>query len=407
MHNGENIEGATEATYTKDNCTLEDGGNYSCVVSTGETCSKESSPFGLKVYTLECYTDGVARYDFVREGTAMKGSVQVTLANNKQYEFKINAGGGPEFFFGNNGTINADISNWTFEKDNNNVKLNSGLGGTFVFTIDYTDNGNVPKISVTYPRKTIYMKCGSSWCDASPTFFVHTWGNGDYDAKLIQHSCANDVYVAENVPAYNSHLVFTRQKPGSTEIAFNGDNFWNQSVDITIGTNDLFTCTGWSDNKGTFSSGTYTPATYSITFNGNGNTGGSMTNVTGITCSEDRTLAENGFTRTGYTFAGWATSDNGEKVYDDKATISNITSNITLYAKWNAITYNITYEGLEGATHSNPATYTIESETITFTNPSERTGYTFAGWNPTSIEQGSTGNKTVTSNFSINTSFLI
>lgn len=80
----------------------------------------------------------------------------------------------------------------------------------------------------------------------------------------------------------------------------------------------------------------------------------------------------------------------------------------TFYTKWTAHTYNLTYEGLEGATHSNPATYTIETATITLTNPSARTGYTFTGWTCggdaiTTIAIGSTGDKTITANWSINT----
>ena len=79
----------------------------------------------------------------------------------------------------------------------------------------------------------------------------------------------------------------------------------------------------------------------------------------------------------------------------------------TFYTKWTAHTYNLTYEGLEGATHSNPATYTIETSTITLTNPSARAGYTFTGWTCggdaiTQIAVGSTGDKTITANWTIN-----
>lgn len=82
-------------------------------------------------------------------------------------------------------------------------------------------------------------------------------------------------------------------------------------------------------------------------------------------------------------------------------------SGATFYAKWNAHTYNLTYEGLEGATHTNPATYTIETSTITLTDPSARTGYTFTGWTCggdaiTTIALGSTGDKTITANWTIN-----
>ena len=64
--------------------------------------------------------------------------------------------------------------------------------------------------------------------------------------------------------------------------------------------------------------------------------------------------------------------------------------------------YSITYNGVEGATNPNPASYTIESEAITLDTPT-RDGYTFAGWFDnagftgsavTTITAGSTGDKT-------------
>lgn len=105
-------------------------------------------------------------------------------------------------------------------------------------------------------------------------------------------------------------------------------------------------------------------------------------------------------TKEGYDFAGWYTDEKLTKPATAGATISD---NTTLYAKWTPTTYDITYEGLEGATNSvnNPATYTIESETITFVAPGERAGYDFAGWSPASIAKGSTGNKTVTAQWTI------
>ncbi|MBB6462791.1 leucine-rich repeat protein [Flammeovirga kamogawensis] len=50
----------------------------------------------------------------------------------------------------------------------------------------------------------------------------------------------------------------------------------------------------------------------------------------------------------------------------------------TLYGKEAIIEYDINYPN-EG-THTNPFTYTIESETIIFKNPTDSLGYTFAGW---------------------------
>ena len=131
-----------------------------------------------------------------------------------------------------------------------------------------------------------------------------------------------------------------------------------------------------------------------VTLNPNGGSG-TMDNVT--TENGTLTLSECTFTRDGYTFAGWAISEEGEALYEDKDVIDNWdANNTTLYAQWTPIEYQITYEGLEEATNGdNPNTYTVESETITFEKPGERVGYTFKGWNPEIIEAGSTGNVTI------------
>lgn len=80
----------------------------------------------------------------------------------------------------------------------------------------------------------------------------------------------------------------------------------------------------------------------------------------------------------------------------------------TFYTKWTAQEYAITYEGLEGASNTNPTNYTIETTTITLADPGSRTGYTFTGWTCggdaiTQIAIGSTGDKTITANWSLNT----
>ena len=55
------------------------------------------------------------------------------------------------------------------------------------------------------------------------------------------------------------------------------------------------------------------------------------------------------------------------------------TGDRVITAKWNVVTYTITYEGVDGVTHSNPTSYTIE-DTITLHDPGERDGYKFNGW---------------------------
>ena len=97
--------------------------------------------------------------------------------------------------------------------------------------------------------------------------------------------------------------------------------------------------------------------------------------------------------RKGYTFNGWNTTP---------ATIMPA-ENLTYTAQWNIETYTIRYENLNGATNSNPTSYTVETATITLQDPEARDGYAFGGWysdaecttEVTEIPEGSTGDITL------------
>lgn len=75
-------------------------------------------------------------------------------------------------------------------------------------------------------------------------------------------------------------------------------------------------------------------ATYTITYDGNGSTGGSTASQTG---NGTVTLRSNGFTRTNCTFQGWATSSGGAVSYPAGFSYS-LTASVTLYAVWAAAT---------------------------------------------------------------------
>ena len=86
-----------------------------------------------------------------------------------------------------------------------------------------------------------------------------------------------------------------------------------------------------------------TSSKYNVVFNGNGSTSGT-TATKECKYNEDCKLTKNGFEKVGYDFIGWATSENGEKVYDDEQEVQNLTvsGEYVLYAKWNPkeLTFN-------------------------------------------------------------------
>jgi uncharacterized repeat protein (TIGR02543 family) len=92
-------------------------------------------------------------------------------------------------------------------------------------------------------------------------------------------------------------------------------------------------------------------------------------------------IKSNTFTRAGYTFAGWSTSQNGSVAYANGASISP-TGAVTLYAKWTAISYTVTFNANGGAGSMPAMSFTKAGRALT-ANAFTRTGYTFAGWSTT------------------------
>ena len=159
----------------------------------------------------------------------------------------------------------------------------------------------------------------------------------------------------------------------------------------------------------------YSRNTYTLTLNKNSyvdSVSGAGTYKYEASVSIDATLGSaEGYT---YSFTNW-TSSNTSLVPNQatkSATITMPAGDVTLTANASRtpITYTISYE-LDGGAVSgtNPASYTVESESITLINP-VKSGYTFVGWTGTglssatktvTIPTGSTGNKSYTANWDL------
>ena len=112
----------------------------------------------------------------------------------------------------------------------------------------------------------------------------------------------------------------------------------------------------------------------------------------------------------GYAFGGWYTDRKftESSKFTDGETMPN--HDVTFYAKWTAIQYEITYV-LDGGTNvsGNPAQYTVETEKIALVAPT-KTGYAFEGWysdntystKVTEIATGSVGDVTLYAKWTIN-----
>ena len=128
---------------------------------------------------------------------------------------------------------------------------------------------------------------------------------------------------------------------------------------------------------------------YTVTYNGNGFTGGTVPVDPSSPYKAGSTvtvLGAGGLSRSGYLFTGWNTAANGSGTSYSVSTTFTAMRNIVLYAQWVLLpTYTVTYNG-NGATGGSapvdPSLYnTGASVTVLGQGSLTRTSYLFTGWN--------------------------
>ena len=140
-----------------------------------------------------------------------------------------------------------------------------------------------------------------------------------------------------------------------------GETAWDFEASVVTG--DITLTAVWTANS------------YSVTFDA---AGGEETEGVEVTFGSAAQLPVP--ERSGYTFTGWQKED-GTAVSDAAGAVGewNIAEDVSLTASWSVVTYDVTYNNIEGATHSNPATYTVEDAAVALQDAA-KTGYTFLGW---------------------------
>ena len=127
----------------------------------------------------------------------------------------------------------------------------------------------------------------------------------------------------------------------------------------------------------------WTPVEYTVEFDGNGATSGSM-KAMARTYGDKKPLAANGFRKTRYKFAGWAKTKSGRAAYAD-GQVANLSSKngatVTLYATWEPFAYKVAFDG-NGATSGTMKriSMTADAAKVLPANSFARKGYTFQGW---------------------------
>lgn len=283
-----------------------------------------------------------------------------------------------------------------------------GNGYTVRFTGNGATGGGTPDQAFQYNigqnlRRNGFTRDGYTFTGWKRADNQQAYGDGQWVNNLTTQPDGIVTMVAQ-WSANEAHIRYNPNPPAGKTAGGNGTPNWDGHTGDTpaIGGNgwtiDGYTFAGWTTNAdggGTkyapgaswTANGTltlyaqWTPGQASLTYDGNGATGGKTDPQNGVT-DQKVNVRQNGFTRDGYTFVRWDTQADcrGKAVNPgDKWTLQGSS---TLYACWTGNMQLLTYHG-NGATGGNTAAQSGKTgdELTTNANGFTRDGYTFVEWN--------------------------
>ncbi|WP_320075248.1 InlB B-repeat-containing protein [Eubacterium callanderi] len=294
---------------------------------------------------------------------------------------------------------------------------------TIRFDGNTADGGDMADQSMTYDQAANLTANGYT-----KTGYTFTGWNTQSDGGGTAYTEGQNVVNLTSVEGERVTL-YAQWRANSYTIQFDGNTAdggdtadqsmtYDQAADLTANgyTKTGYTFTGWntqSDGGGTaYTEGQnvvnltsvegervtlyaqWRANSYTIQFDGNTADGGNTPAQT-MTYDAAANLTVNGYTKTGYTFAGWNTqSDGGGTAYSDGQNVVNLTAvegeKVTLYAQWRANNYTIRFDGNTAAGGNTPdQSMTYDTAVNLTANGYTKTGYTFTGWN-TQLDGGGT-----------------
>lgn len=282
-----------------------------------------------------------------------------------------------------------------------------GNGYTVRFAGNGATGGGTPDQAFQYNigqnlRRNGFTRDGYTFTGWRRADNQQAYGDGQWVTNLTTQPNGIVTMVAQ-WSANEAHIRYNPNPPAGKTTGGQGTPNWDGHTGDTptIGQNgwtiDGYTFAGWAtspDGSGAryapgarwTANGTltlyaqWTPGQASLTYDGNGATGGKTDPQTGKT-DEKINVRDNGFTRDGYTFVTWNTQADcrGNAVKPNSEW--TLRGSSTLYACWAGTAQTLTYHG-NGATGGNTAAQSGHTgdELTTNANGFTRDGYTFVRW---------------------------
>ena len=443
---GVNIAGATSDTYTFTTSSTSDAGNFQVVITNTKnstTATTTSTAVALTMssaLTINTPNSGLS-------GTATSTFTSLTIVSSGgsgTNSFALISGTLPDGLSLNSGTGAITGTPTTVGDQAITVRVTDSNGATATtnsFTISISaaalSNATTPTVAATagvlksidvswtavtnassYTLK-LYATNGSTLhktieglSGTSRTItvsdFVSLADNTEYKVSITAIGAGNYSSSAESTKAaVTTATTFTLTYSYNGATGGNGtasSSYITGATALTLPTPSKtgYTLDGWyeaSDLSGSKLSSTYSPTqtrtiyakwtgdSYTITYDYNGANGENQTLTSPFTVGGTAiTLPVP--TRTAYTFDGWfeASALTGSALTGPYSP----TQTRTIYAKWIADTYTITYDynGADGANSTTDSSFTVAGTAITLPAPT-RTGYSFDGWFEASALTGS------------------
>lgn len=202
--------------------------------------------------------------------------------------------------------------------------------------------------------------------------------NADEVTDIANHSRAMRTVTIDGVPQvvpdYEDFELEPKSQSGYSFLGYKDQNNNMYTDVLPAGTGDIVLTSVFEAIIGT------------ITFNGSG-AQGTMDPVE--VTSLPFTLPENQFVKAGYEFKGWATTAGGEVVYQDQASITSLSGNLTLYAVFQGRAYTVSYDANGGTGQMAGQQFRVGEGGKLSKNTFTREGYNFSGWasTPTGIKE--------------------
>lgn len=353
------------------------------------------------------------------------------------------------------GTWGGELKNQTFNDVQNLTIKGGAVGG-------WTNSGEKLSATLSY-AVTTNTNTPSSWTNFGSVSSNHTNYNGN-NAFYYTNDGSTDVTpttpgtyylhikIAFNSTSKTSYAKFTIPEPptytvaGSKEVLGSNWDETDTNNDMTLSSGTIYTLTkqdvsltkganyeckvvqnhdwnnAWPNNNYSFSvqtTGHYdvtftfnsstktvevaTTRLYALTYDGNGNTSGSVPTTTKYhKDGTNITVANNSgnLAKSGYTFEGWNDKTDGTGTsYAAGSTFVMPDADKTLYAKWTEKTYSVTISAGTGGTVSPSGSQTVGQVTAKTVTATPNANYEFVNWTSTGgvvIANASSATTTIT-----------